>query len=915
MADVVGRGAELAAVDAFLEAPDATVMLIEGPAGIGKTTMWSASLERARAAGRRVVMTQPVEAEAGIAYCGLGDLVGDLFDELGDGLPEPQRHAIAVALMREAPGRDAVVVPAIATGVLGLLRDASATTPLLLAVDDLQWLDVSTASVLRYVLRRTRGGQTRLLATARETSHPSPLAGDDARRLALSPLDLDALAAVVAGRVGHPLPRPVLRAIERMAAGNVFVALELAQTAGADGMSPPQAAHVLTPDQVSALVGDRLSSLPPRTQDALAVVAAMARPQASLVEDAIDEDLLDPAFRRGVLLEAGEEVRFAHPLLAAAALRGATPHRRRAIHRALATLATEPEERAHHLAAATTRPSTEVAEALDDAAASAERRGAPAAAAWHAEQAARLTPAASPARRAARLVLAGDCHERAGDAARALALFRRACEAAPAGPARAQAMCRIGSHEHTSLPDCVRLCTAALEECGDERPVRIECLLLLVLGSEIQCRLDDARRFAAQVLELVDADTPEGLHVWALAVLGDLQSKTAPGGGRDVLREAMAIEGDRSLPNPDLSPTTCLGRALAWADELDDARELLRRSYDRALAMGDEAGVSDVGGYLALLECRAGDLVRARAYAEESLAICEQGAEQDQNLGGALYHRAWVAAHEGDAALARELSGRGLAIAEAIGDRAYATHHHRVLGLLELSLGDPVAALAHLEPLPAQLAAFGINEPGVQPCRPEVIEALIATGQRAEAEAHLAQWEAFGDEHDRPAALCTAARARGLLAADAGDHEAAIAHLERALELHQRLPVPLELGRTLLALGMIRRRAKQRRAARDALDAAEGVFATMGASIWARRARDERARISGRGPRRSDELTATERQIADLVARGRTNRQVAAELYLTVRTVEANLTRIYAKLGVRSRTEMVARRQDGDRAG
>ena len=209
--------------------------------------------------------------------------------------------------------------------------------------------------------------------------------------------------------------------------------------------------------------------------------------------------------------------------------------------------------------------------------------------------------------------------------------------------------------------------------------------------------------------------------------------------------------------------------------------------------------------------------------------------------------------------------------------------------------------------MPAELDQMGVGEPGVFLCHADLIEALIGVGSHAEAESRLEEWEALGRAIDRPRVLCTAARARGLLCAARGDLAQALQHVEHALEMHDRLPVPLERGRTLLALGTIQRRARRRRDAREALDAAGALFGEIGAGIWARRAAAECDRISGRAPRDRDELTPTERRVAELVAEGRSNREVAQELFVTVRTVESNLTRVYAKLGVRSRAELAAR--------
>jgi DNA-binding CsgD family transcriptional regulator/tetratricopeptide (TPR) repeat protein len=908
---MVGRDRELDACRAFLADGAPTTMVLEGPAGIGKTTVWSESVRLADEIGHRVLVTRPVEAETGAAYSGLGDLLGEPFDELGASLPEPQRVALGVALLRMRRENGAAAAPVVAAASLGVLRAAARDGPVLLAVDDLQWLDAASAAALRFALRRLEGEPVRTLATLRcgTANGDSEAIAASGERLGLTSLGLDDLTLLLGDQLGRSFPRPVLRGIERMAAGNAFVALEIARAIDARGQVDADPATALSAEQIRRLVGDRLAELPDETRDALATVAALARPRTGVVSKALDERLLDDAFATGVLVESGDELRFAHPLLAASAIGALPPHRRRAIHRALADLVTDPEERGRHLAAATIEPSATVAAALDAAAAEARRRGAPAAAAELGERAARLTPPDDVERRGARLVDAGCRYEQAGHAGRALALFREAEAELPPGALHARALMMVASHEQTPMEEGLKLGLAALAEAGSDLAVRVECLVLTAVGHGIVGRFGEALGYAETALALLDERADEEQLILTLSTAGAMEATVTPGGGRGRLRRAVALERGRAIPAPDLSPTTSLGRALHWTDELDEGRQLLTRSYDRAKASGDEAGVSDVGGYLALLECRAGNLPLARSYADESLSICEQGSEKDQNLGGSLYARALVAAHEGEEALTRELGSRGLSIATTIGDWSYAIHHHCVLGFLELSLGDAGAACDRLGPLPDKLAAAGVREFGLQPCYPDLVEALIAADRPGAAESHLADWEAFGERYDRPAALCTGARAHGLLAAHRGDHDAAIEHLERALVLHDRLPVPLERGRTLLALGAARRRAKRRRAAREALEDARSVFDAMGAVLWARRAETELARISGRSAGDRTALTPTEHQVAQLVAAGRTNREVAQELFVSVRTVESNLTRIYAKLDVRSRAELAARRE------
>ena len=252
----------------------------------------------------------------------------------------------------------------------------------------------------------------------------------------------------------------------------------------------------------------------------------------------------------------------------------------------------------------------------------------------------------------------------------------------------------------------------------------------------------------------------------------------------------------------------------------------------------------------------------------------------------------------------------GLALAEAGHDEIFRIQNLAVLGFLELSLGNTAEAVRLLRPLPARLIALGWREPTVYPVWPNAIEALVTAGELDQARDYLAGFEERAQAYGRPWGLATAARCRGLLHAADGDLAAALAAFQRALGAHERVPGPFERGRTLLALGVTQRRAKQRRAARVSLQQALAIFEQLGASLWAAKARAELGRIGGRAAA-APQLTPAEQRVAALVAQGRTNKEVAAALFVTVHTVEANLSRIYSKLGVRSRAELAHRLATG----
>ena len=906
---VVGREPELAEIEGFLtQTPSPAALILAGPAGIGKTTLWQAGVSAARAADHGVLVSRPLESDATVSLAGVSDLLDEIVDEVAGELPEPQQQALNAALLREGDPRAPPEPRALNAAVRGVLRAAAAARPLLVAIDDLQWLDRPSMETLRHAVRRLDEDEVHLLVAERETPQPTAadlgLPSDRVNRVEVGPLDLEEIRELIASQLGRHPPRPVLRRIAELSGGNPFYALELCRLTGDE--SGAQATSFATGEDLQRLVGDRLWELPQDTRDALGTVAALARPSAAVVSAALEEEAtLDAAFRAGVLAEDGELLRFAHPLLAAAAYAALPPRSRREAHARLAAIVEDPEERSRHLAAAAVAPDATVAAALDAGARAAGSRGAPSAAAELLERAASLTPLDDRTAAARRLLDAARDHIRAGDSHRGVVICRTLVAELEPGPLRAEALLTLALNEGI-VSDAIALGRQAVQECGDDPDLRVDCLLSLAEAM----RGDDwsaARATAQEALAIAQTASRPALRA-ALTSVGQLEALMTPGGGRAMLRDAIAIEVELTFPFSWWDPAMDLGGAQVWADELDEARALLEAARQRAADTGDEDCAEALCRLLAQLEVRAGNLARARAHAEAGMAIAEHK-QAGWSLSSHLFARALVAAHQGDVDLARKLTTRGLAMAEEVGEELYGILHHCVLGFLELSLGDAGKALSHLEPLPTRLERLGIHEPrepGALVSEEDAIEALIGAGRVEEAEARLEPWEALGREIGRPRVLATAARARGLLAADRGDHDRAIASLEEAVGHHDRFPVPIERGRTLVALGTARRRAGQRRKARATLEEALELFEQIGARIWADRARAELGRIGGRASS-GDQLTPTERRVAELVAEGRTNKDVAAALFVTVRTVESNLTRVYSKLGMHSRTELAAR--------
>jgi DNA-binding CsgD family transcriptional regulator len=382
------------------------------------------------------------------------------------------------------------------------------------------------------------------------------------------------------------------------------------------------------------------------------------------------------------------------------------------------------------------------------------------------------------------------------------------------------------------------------------------------------------------------------------------------GGGFPARRLQRALATGRAgaagLAEPALEPRLLAGTVMKWAGHFDQARELLLGLQARAAQPGDDSMLPYLLYQLAELECWAGDWGRAARCAEQS---DELAAESGQQILRAitLHARGLVAAHRGQAGEARALLGEGLALAEGDACDAFAGLNRSALGFLELSLGDCAAARRQLAELIEQVTRYGVAEPAVVRWVPDAVEALIGDGDLITAEAVLAPFESRAQALEGGWALAAAARCRGLLSAAGGDTGAGMNHLERALRLAENLAQPFELARCLFVHGRLLRRARQKKLAEASLRRSGDIFDELGARLWSGRASEELTRV---GLRRSQTgvLTPGEERVAGLAAEGLTNREVAERLFMSPKTVDATLARVYRKLGVRSRTELASRR-------
>jgi DNA-binding CsgD family transcriptional regulator len=909
---LIGREGELGAIQAFLEQVQAgpAVLVLSGEPGIGKTILWEAGIEEAQKRFGRVLSHRSVEAEASLAFAGLSDLVGPVLGKVAALLPPPRRSALEVALLLAEPGEQPPDPRAIGLALLDVLRLLAQQAPVVVALDDLQWFDPSSSAVLQIGLRRLQDEPVGLLATLREAPDVAAsfeLEGLPQERLSLGPLGLPELHQLLSDRLGLELARPELVRIQEQTVGNPFFALELGRELERRGVRPEPGKPLPIPESLGTLLGERLARLPEETRDVLLVAAAAGRPTVDMLaaahggEHAVQE-ALELVVREGVVLVDDLRIRFSHPLLAAVCYEQPPLWRRRAVHRELAGAVDDVEERARHLALAAESPDAAVASELDAAAEHAAARGAPATAADLSELAAELTRP-DPARARQRRLRAANFHRMAGNGERSVAVLEGLLAEVPSGVERADVLLALAPTLRGGAPAMIDLCEQALAEASadDARAARILAMRswLHVIDLDPPAALV-AGRAALEKAERVGDPSLVAMAIGYLGVAESLAGEPTPG----LLERGAEIEERQGLVlEYHESPRLALARLGMRLGELDRARAIFEETLAKAAMQGDEGTRGEMLWELSLLEWVAGRWQRALELAVGSYELAGQ-TQGPAFRAAAARNKALIEADLGLAEEARASAEEILAIAQAIPHEFFGIFGFSALGHLELALGEVEAACSHLRKLPGQLLRRGSKDPFL-PLWSDAIEALIALGELEQARSYLEQHELHASRLESPWALANAARCRGLLAAAEGDLNAAFSAFEHVLGEAEVVSYPFEHGRTLLCLGMVRRQARQKRLAREALEQALAIFEELGARPWAEKARAELRRISGRRP--SSELTETEERTARLAAEGRSNKEIASALFMSVHTVEAHLTRIYRKLGIHSRTELAAR--------
>ncbi|HEX8120575.1 MAG TPA: AAA family ATPase [Solirubrobacteraceae bacterium] len=916
---LIGREAECERLESLIAAArdgSGGALLLHGDAGIGKTALLGFARERAEAEGLRLLGARGLETESDLPYTGLYDLLAPLLERSAAGpadamavlrerLPSAQANALGQALALGPEGTPArFAVPA---AVLGLLASAAEEGPLLCVVDDVQWVDAPSVEALAFAARRLRGDGIAILFAQRERAGRAlDPAGFDALRVA--PLDDAAAGSLLRGVHGQALAGTVAAELVQASGGNPLALVELSRALAPEQLAgraplPPVLPEALT---VEAAFEAELADLPDETRRALAVTAAADAGEdaavlgRALALSGIPPWVLDPAESANVIQVRGTRIDFRHPLMRAAAYHAAKPPERRAAHRALADAHAEgAPQRAWHLAAAAVGTDEEAAAVLEQAAADARTRGGFASAARAETRAAELSVEGAETARhllaAARdFVAAGDPEQAAARAEQGLELAGDAATRADLAWVLGHVWLRLGRAE-----DAVALLRDAAAEIEATDRGRASMLLLEATVAQLPVGDADAVVAAGERARAVGEGNP---LVESLADVIVGQSLIAGGRCAEGARILATTEPFLRSLDPvhvpsDISAIAANG--FLWVDRLDVAEALLAPVIESARDLGALARLAYPLNVQSVLEFRRGGWVEAVAHAEESLRA---GVDTGQDALGALgsAFAAQLYAHRGLRRESIETATEAVALCERTRSHGFVTFAHFALGTAHLVAGDPEAAAAALERArewAQRLGTFGAGWAGWQP---ELVEAYVALGRTDDARRELARLLADNPGEQPPTVRVLLDRSRALVEEDDAALEAALDH---------PTPSPFERARTELMLGeRLRRRRDDRLEARRRLRSALDTFERLGAGPWATRAREE-LRASGVVSTSGelavvDVLTPHELQVALVVARGATNKEAAAQLFLSPKTVEHHLGAVYRKLDIRSRTDL-----------
>ena len=919
---VLGRVRERQHVGKFLSAADTDErgLILEGEIGIGKSTLLEWACEQASAAGYIVLTADLVDLELPREYDCIAQLLGKVGPEPLQELAEPHRRVIYDAVLGDLSGFP-VDGRTVATAVLTICRALTSKGPLLLSIDDLPYMDISSQRVLSSVMRRAGDMPIKLLTTLRthwDHEVPGSVAehfGDRLRRLAIGPMGSRELRQLIRERTHADLSGRSMARVHDLSAGNPLFALELvraeSEVPSADTVRPS-----FTLNSLTNMVRERVAVLSAGARDVLLVAALVRDPTyALLLEAAADPRTalrsLDEAKDNLLIVQEASALRFGHPLIRSVVVSSATARDRRAVHQRLAGIVQSQEDRARHLALGADGADGDIAQEVEEAARAALSRGAPEAAAALAALATMLTPPGCEGDRTRRVRLEAESRFDARELDDACSLLDEEITKLGPGPVRAQLLrqwARSAALRGDPLGPCLERLFEALAEVGEDQAGRAEIAFDLAGMAANAGQVDVAKRFAVEATELAESIGDDAMAAQIASADAFFRFSLGEGAPVDLARIARSGDQGHGRVSAERRPGLMTAHILHLSDELAPARHLYRAERATAIAEGMESDLPLVLWGLVETEIWAGEWRDARTTLLEAWDVTEDAAETPGRivLGGlkGLLGVLEGAIDEGlrEAQTAIQLAmDSGFSLGVLIGAQA--------LGLGGISRNDPEETRAMLAPIIEQVLALGLPEPGLCHFVADDVEARIRLNDLDGAEKELELLEHRSVALHRLWGLAVAGRCRGLLCMAQGESEKASEAIDSALEHHQRLSMPFELARTLTVAGEIHRRARRKRRATDALDAAEAIFDRLGAPVWREHAAEERSRVGVRTAtsRASSSLTEAEIEVAGLAIKGLSNAEIAGRLFMSQRTVQAHLSKIYRKVGVRTRTQLAAR--------
>lgn len=910
---LVGRERELAVLDGVArtvtDGPRAVVIV--GEPGIGKTALLDHVVKTAAAHGRFVVRVGSSVAERDVAWSGLVSLLTQVPTAWLDDLPEVQRHALDVASASIA-GTGVDVSASVAAALRSLFRRMAASGGAVIALDDLQWTDSGTIAACSSAFRTLATESLTIVVTQRPAALPY--------------IDFD---RVLAGATMRIEPRPLDRAAvhDLMRERAIAVTPAMLDDVHALGSGNPLHTNLLIdhiashgwrrgslPRSVLLSHEQALQTLDEDTLSFLQFAAVYGRLDAALLSRCLPEVDVDKALltaeRAGLVVADGRDgLTFSHPTVVAAIVAGIGPTALRQLNRVLAMVVPDSEQRAVHLGESTVLPDDEVAAALEEAAQSALGRGAREVAGQRFLRAEELTPPDAPEDRWRRALSAADAFVSSGNLDAADAPSLRAFETAAdpvslalAGGVRAQFLAGNDRRQnlvgHGDLLATHRFVVDLLAQLQDvpfalaflgRARVRIEQTFDLSLALATSLALHE--QMATSEIEPFTSE-------FAAAVANC----------RFVLGEPVDIMGTWQMIAPIADPTDTIGAGwmalelLIWSGIDDEFTLAVLDDFEqRATAAGAAQAVAK------LLEFRGNLLIRAGRWeeGEDELHRAVDAADLSDLAGDmSRSSHALALAGLGRIDAARATAARSFTATATTDTPLYLAAHQSCLGFIELCAGRWDEAVVAFTAGWDAAEQLGLDDLSSLPFRTDLVEALVAVGRLDEAAERTARIVALARRAGLDASLVQADRAVALVETATGNVAAAIAAAESGLEHHRSIDAPFERARLLSVYGGALRRARRRRDAVAALQEAAAVFERLGALPFLQRVQNELRRLGAGTAADGDQLTVTEQQVADLVAAGRSNAEVAAELMVSLRTVESNLTRIYRKLGVRTRTEL-----------